>query len=89
MSRLDVKQQEQDSFWQDDIPQPSNGGGVQQDEFVKKEGVEQSGVEQSGVEQSEVEQSGAGWSEQECISIAISAESARVGNVKANWNVNG
>ena len=64
MSRLDVKQQERHSCWQGDTPQPSNGGRVQQAEFVKNEGVEQSGVEQSGVEQS-----GAQWSKQECISI--------------------
>ena len=49
MSRLDVKHLERHSCWQGDIPQPSNGGGVQQAEFVKKEGVEQSGVEQSGL----------------------------------------
>ena len=79
MTRLDVKQQERDSYWQGDIPQPSNGGGVQQAESVKNERVEQSGVEQTEVEQREVEQSGVEqsgveqsreeWSEQECISI--------------------
>ena len=37
MSRLDVKQQERHPCWQGDIPQPSNGGGVQQAEFVKNE----------------------------------------------------
>ena len=34
-SRLDVKQPEQDSCWQGDIPQPSNDGEIQQAEFLR------------------------------------------------------
>ena len=73
-SRLDVKQPERDSCWQGDIPQLSNDGLVWSGAEAASRNAFQS-IARCGREKRVATQT-------------ISAESARVESVKANWNVN-